>query len=228
LKLPLKGVENLATWVTHFRIAEELLKTGHPVSKIDFLVGNIGPDCGLIGEDGKPTPPKKITHFEMEGKINSDSFYHQYLSNEKESSINKFSYYLGYYIHLVTDEKWIEFTDQKKKEEVFEEILNTPEYTPLVKKDWYGLDFLYLKNHKDNIFWTEFQHITDFPEYLEFFPQGQTVEQIRNITNFYYNNTINDDHKFIYLTLNEVDKFVENTVQVVKELINDRMRIEIV
>ncbi|MFD1738627.1 zinc dependent phospholipase C family protein [Bacillus salitolerans] len=212
----------MATWVTHFRITEKLLRE-LPVSKIDFLVGNIGPDCGLIGEDGKPTPPKQTTHFKIEGKINSDSFYQQYLCNVKESSLSEFSYYLGYYIHLVTDEKWIEFTDQKKKEKVYHEILNTPEYTPLVKRDWYGLDFLYLKNHKDNIFWTEFQHISYFPEYLEFFPKGQTFEQIRNITNFYHNHTISDDHEFIYLTPNEGDKFVEDTVQMVNELLKHRM-----
>lgn len=220
-------MKNLATWVTHFRITEELLKTELPVSKIEFLVGNIGPDCGLIGEDGKPSPPKETTHFEIEGKINSDSFYQQYLSDEKESSLSEFSYYLGYYTHLVTDEKWIAFTDQKKKEKVFKEILNTPEYTPLVKRDWYGLDFLYLKNHKDNIFWTKFQLINDFPEYLDFFPQGQTLKQIRNITNFYHNHTISDDHEFIYLKPNEGDEFVEDTVQTVKELLNQRMRTQL-
>ena len=110
---------------------------------------------------------------------------------------------------------------------MFEEILNTPEYTPLVKRDWYGLDFLYLKNHKDNIFWTEFQLINDFPEYLDFFPQGQTLKQIRNITNFYHNHTISDDHEFIYLKPNEGDEFVEDTVQTVKELLNQRMRTQL-
>ncbi|NDI37126.1 zinc dependent phospholipase C family protein [Chengkuizengella sediminis] len=105
----------MATWVTHFRIAEELLKEELPVSTIDFLVGNIGPDCGLIDKNGKPTPPKKVTHFEIDGKINSDSFYSQYLCSENEGLSRKFSYYLGYYIHLVTDEEWIKLLEQKKK-----------------------------------------------------------------------------------------------------------------
>ncbi|TFB15064.1 hypothetical protein E3U55_12490 [Filobacillus milosensis] len=65
----------MATWVTHFRITEKLLKAELPVSKIEFLIGNIGPDCGLIAKDGKPTPPKETTHFEIDGNINSDSFY---------------------------------------------------------------------------------------------------------------------------------------------------------
>ncbi|WP_409295900.1 zinc dependent phospholipase C family protein [Peribacillus sp. SCS-26] len=214
----------MATWVTHFRITEELLKTELPVSKIEFLVGSIGPDCGLIGEDGQFTPPKEITHFEIEGKINSDSFYQLYLCDDKERSLSEFSYYLGYYIHLVTDEKWIAFTDQKKKENALKEIVNTPEYTPLVKRDWYGLDSLYLKNHKEHIFWTEFQHIKYFPEYLDFFPQGQTLKQIRNITDFYHSHTIFDDHEFIYLKPTEIDEFVEDTVHTVKELLKQRMR----
>ncbi|SES28572.1 hypothetical protein SAMN04487944_1358 [Gracilibacillus ureilyticus] len=218
----------MATWVTHFRIAEELLKKELPVSTIDFLVGNIGPDCGLIGEDGIPAPPKEITHFYNGGRTNADSFYQKYLSVEKESSTRQFSYYLGYYIHLVTDEEWLKLTENKKKEEVYQKIANTPEYTSLVKKDWYGLDFLYLKEHPDNIFWESFQHITDFPEYLSFFPQGQTMKQIRNITKFYQTHSISEDHKFIYLTSEEADHFVEKTVRIVTGILNQRLESQLV
>jgi hypothetical protein len=212
----------LATWVTHFRIAEELLKTDIPVSPIEFLVGNIGPDCGLIGEDGVPQPPKEITHFEVEGRISADSFYKQYLRDDKVTLSREFSYYLGYYIHLVTDEKWIKLLDRKKKEKVYQDILNSPEYAGLVKKDWYGLDFLYLKHHKDNIFWSEFQHITAFPEYLSFFKNGQTFEQIQNITRFYQTSSISEDHEFIYLKTDEVNDFVRKTLQEVKEGLNEK------
>jgi len=214
----------MATWVTHFRIAEEFIKKDLPVSKIDFLVGNIGPDCGLIGKKGNPTPPKEITHFEIEGKINSESFYNQYLLDNTEISSPKGSYYLGYYFHLLTDEEWIKLTDQKKKEKVFQKILNTPEYTPLVKRDWYGLDFLYLKKNKDNIFWTDFQHIEEFPEYLSFFPPGQTSKQIKNITGFYHKSSISEDHEFIYLSSIEANKFVENTVHLLTEIFNQRLK----
>ena len=216
----------MATWVTHFRIAEELLKEGYPVSKVDFLVGNIGPDCGLRGEDGKFTPSKEITHFEIDGIINSDSFYQQYLSNEMDGSSHEFSYLIGYYIHLVTDEEWIKLIEQKKKEKVYQEILNTPGFNKLVKEDWYGLDLLYLKNHKDSIFWTHFQNINDFPEYLSFFWEGQTLEQIRNITDFYQSNMISDDHEFIYLKSYEVDEFVKNVLQKVKKILNQRIPIQ--
>ncbi|RIW30382.1 hypothetical protein D3H55_16725 [Bacillus salacetis] len=218
----------MATWVTHFRITEELLKRDLPVSKIEFLVGNIGPDCRIVGKDGKPTPPKEDTHFKVDGKINSNSFYQKYLTGGFQPLSQKFSYLLGYYIHLVTDEEWLKLLARKKKEKVYQEILDSPDYARLVKRDWYGVDFLYLKNHQDNIFWTDFQQISNFPEYLDIFPKGQTLAQIKNITEFYQTSTISDEHEFVYLTEVEVDEFIENTVGVVLTLLNERFNLQAV
>ncbi|MCA1054132.1 zinc dependent phospholipase C family protein [Rossellomorea aquimaris] len=217
----------MATWVTHFRITEELIKNELPVSPIEFLVGNIGPDCGLIGEDGKPVPPKEITHFKGEAGIDSDAFYNQYLETDQEMQVPEFSYLLGYYIHLVTDEEWLKLLKEKKKEKAYRDILDSPDYARLVKKDWYGLDFQYLQNHKDSIFWTEFQHITEFPEYLDFFPVGQTLTQIRNITEFYQTSSISPEHRYIYLKEDEVDAFVQHTVQKVSALLKQRKSMQV-
>lgn len=217
----------MATWVTHFRIAEEFIKRNLPVSKIDFLVGSVGPDCGLIGDDGSPVPPKEITHFMIENNINAESFYKQYLADKIDTLSPKESYYIGYYFHLLTDEEWIKFTDHKKNEKVFENILNTPQYTPLVKKDWYGLDFLYLSKNKESIFFTDFQHIEEFPEYLNFYPSGQTIKQIKNITRFYHSSSISKDHEFIYLTPIEIDFFVKNTILLLKEILSQRMSVQL-
>jgi hypothetical protein len=222
-----KGVMTLATWVTHFRIAEELLKTELAVSRIGFLVGNIGPDCGLIGEDGVPHPPKEITHFKSEGKIDADSFYDEYLRGKNEYNIKKFSYYLGYYIHLVIDEEWLKVLAVKKKEKVYQEILDSPDYARIVKKDWYGQDFLYLKQHRHSIIWTDFQHIDDFPEYLNFFRNGQTFEQIGNITRFYQSSSIEDDHEFIYLTAAEMDAFVDRAAEEIKVRLNQKLNMQL-
>lgn len=214
----------MATWVTHFRIAEELVDSGLNVSKKEFLVGNIGPDCGLVGEDGGFHPPKEITHFKMDGKINADLFYNQYiLNNEKDIQIKRLSFFLGYYVHLVTDQEWSEFHQQKKNEKAYQDIIGTPEYSNTIKRDWYGLDFQYLKNNKHNIFWTTFQNISDFPDYLNIFPNDQVSEQIKRITKFYLENTIADDHEFKFLTLKEVDEFVEHTVSKIKEILNTRI-----
>ena len=219
----------MATWVTHFRIAERLIDLGVPVSKEEFLVGNIGPDCGLYHEGEGLIPPKTVTHYKMDGQINADLFYSQYLlHHEKDIHTKKLSFYLGYYLHLVTDQEWNKCYQAKKKESLYQNILESPEYWSLIKGDWYGIDFQYLKNNKDHIFWTTFQNITDFPDYLDFFPKGQVAEQIRQITSFYLENTVPNDHHFIYLTQSEVDEFVEHTVSRIIEILEariDKMRI---
>ncbi|XXM72532.1 zinc dependent phospholipase C family protein [Lysinibacillus sphaericus] len=214
--------------MTHFRIAEELLKTELSVSRMGFLIGNIGPDCGLIDKDGVPHPPKKITHFKGEGKIDAEAFYNEYLRDVSEFDTEEFSYYLGYYIHLVTDQEWLKILADKKKEKVYQDILNSPDYARIVKKDWYGQDFLYLKQHQDSIFWTDFQHIDDFPEYLNFFRNGQTIEQIRNITEFYQSSSIGENHEFIYLSAAEMDAFVDRTVEEIKVRLNQRLNMQLI
>lgn len=214
----------MATWITHFRIAERLIDLGLPVCKEEFVVGNIGPDCGIYREGAGLIPPKEITHFEIDRKINAELFYNQYLlHNENDIHTKRLSFYLGYYLHLVTDQEWSKIYQAKKKEAIYQNIIGTPEYWSLIKGDWYGIDFEYLKNNKDHIFWTTFQNITEFDDYLDIFPKGQVAEQIGRFTSFYLENTIPSDHHFIYLTQSEVDEFVEHTVSRITEILETRI-----
>lgn len=213
----------MATWVTHFRIAEELIKRGLPVSELDFLVGNIGPDCGLANEDGKFTPPKRVTHF-MDGReIQAELFFQQYKLNNLDITPPKGSYYLGYYVHLMTDVEWIKLTKVKKMEKVHQTIIDTPEYSQMVKRDWYWLDFKYLLEHPNHMFWTVFQNIQHYQEHLPFFPGGQTFQQIQNITYFYCNTNVPKDYEPIYMTESEVDDFVQETANMIQEIYIQRL-----
>lgn len=106
----------MATWVTHFRIAEKLINLGLDVCPEEFLVGNIGPDCGLANEEGIFYPPKEITHFEVDGKINADLFYLQYILNkERDLSKEQLSFKLGL-LFSFTDRFGVEQFLQTKKE----------------------------------------------------------------------------------------------------------------
>ena len=65
----------MATWMVHFRIAENLLKMGLLTSEKEFVVGNIGPDCGLPDEvTGEFYPAKQVTHFIEDHKMNPNLF----------------------------------------------------------------------------------------------------------------------------------------------------------
>lgn len=202
----------MATWVTHFRIAERILETDSAFERIPFLVGNIGPDCGLVGADGRPEPPKTITHFKTENGISSDLFKQTYLDGGTTKSNTEWSYLVGYYFHLVTDEYWVRLTRAKKEEPIVQAIVGTPDYTRLVKTDWYGIDFEYLAKHPNHIFWTDFCHIDAFEDVLPFFPQGQTGQQIQNITSFYKTHPFDPQHEYVYMSPLEVDDFIEEVL----------------
>ncbi|MGM7702800.1 zinc dependent phospholipase C family protein [Pseudalkalibacillus sp. Hm43] len=207
----------MATWMAHFRIAENLLKRGLRVPEKEFVVGNIGPDCGLPDEDtGEFYPSPEVTHFKVDKKITPNLFLEQYLNKDQlEFTTAQLSFYLGYYVHLVTDVEWSALHQEKKKEPVYRDILGTPEYTRKIKSDWYGGDFVYLNENRDNIFTNAFQHIESFPDYLDLFPEHQITKQIKRITEFYLsdvgNFALDPTYEFKYLTPEEVSRFVEET-----------------
>ncbi|WP_201712794.1 zinc dependent phospholipase C family protein [Rossellomorea arthrocnemi] len=207
----------MATWMVHFRIAENLLKRGLPASEKEFVVGNIGPDCGLPDKvTGEFYPDKQATHFKQNGKIAPNLFLEQYIQKGRHDFTDpRSSFYLGYYLHLVTDVEWSRLHHEKKKEPVYQNILGTPEYTRKIKADWYGSDFVYLQENRNTIFHQIFQHIKSFPDYLDIFPDNQISTQIKRITDFYksdvYAFVLEPDYQFDYLTPDEVTLFVEET-----------------
>jgi hypothetical protein len=209
----------MATWMVHFRIAENLLNMGLLAPEKEFLVGNIGPDCGLPDEvTGEFYPPKQVTHFKVDNEMNPSLFLEQYLKKDKMDFTNpQFSFYLGYYLHLVTDVEWSQLHQEKKKEPVYQEILGTPEYGRILKRDWYGADFVYLNENRDNIFINVFQHIKSFPDYLDIFPEQQISKQIKRITEFYLGDSyvfaLDPTYRFEYLTPDEVTQFVKITTK---------------
>ncbi|MCR8643804.1 zinc dependent phospholipase C family protein [Paenibacillus sp. N1-5-1-14] len=216
----------MATWITHFRIAEKMMELGLDVSQKEFVVGNIGPDCGLPSENGF-YPPKEITHFKVNNEISAERFYEQYLRDQAYSH-EEFSFYLGYYIHLRTDEEWSILHRKKRQEPMHQDIIDTlgnPEYNNLIKLDWYGHDFVYLQNNPNHVFWSVFQYIEEFPDYLPFFEEGQILKQIHRITQFYVTNRVPDDNEFKYVSVTEMDKFVEETAILLYKQIMERLQV---
>ena len=48
----------MATWITHLRIADALLKDWDSMEKQSFLIGSVAPDSGKLNSDNYTyTPP---------------------------------------------------------------------------------------------------------------------------------------------------------------------------
>lgn len=215
----------MATWIAHLRIAENILNKGYKFEPKPFVVGNIGPDSGVPNEDWSNfNPPKKITHWEGGDKnINAQNFWDKYLKDKEIEEGNElFSFKIGYFVHLLTDIEWSKLFSEKKNEFLYKEGLEKDQnFIWTIKKDWYGLDYLYLEKNPMNIFNTLFRNISNVPDYLDYFPQGAFERQVKYITEFYLGENNETKDNFVYLSEEEMANFIEKATKVIDELLSE-------
>jgi len=211
----------MATWIAHMRIAEHFMETYGSLNNTAFLVGNIAPDSGVPNKDWSVfTPNPSTTHWKTTGDIDAEGFEHEYLQTKCE----KYPFYLGYYFHLLTDIEWSKLFSKKTKEQLYAEGLKADNnFIWTIKKDWYGQDHVYLQQHKNSVFFTHFAKIETFPNiYLDYFPNEAFMHRIKYITDFYMDNheTENLSREFPFLSKEEMDEFVSNTISVLESKYN--------
>ena len=227
----------MATWGSHFRIAENILKIYPTLNQKFFAIGNIAPDCGLPNDDWSSfTPPKKTSHFTIDNTsdfletktdkfILSDvKFYSKYLKDYDIFSFqgNK-SIFLGYFIHLVTDNLWNYYIMNPLKEKYLKELQNNPNFIWDVKRDWYDIDKIYITENKDSLFWTDFLEAEYDEDLLDFFPREGVKRQLKFIKNFYQ--ITNEEYlriskkQFIYLDRIQMDNFIQNSTDVILDVL---------
>jgi hypothetical protein len=136
----------------HLRIAEYFLGKLDVYDK-EFIVGNIAPDSGVYNPtSGRFEPDVNITHFLINGdknNIDDSRFFNRYLKNYKNLSKKEFSFYVGYYIHLLTDNEFSKRIGMPSREKYKDNFDDENDYWIAAKRDWYDLDNLYLISNKD-------------------------------------------------------------------------------
>lgn len=216
----------MATWIAHLRIAENILKNMDDLDSIAFILGNVGPDSGVPNEDWSSfNPPKKITHWiNEENNIDAERFFDKYIKNNF-MEYSKYSYVLGYYIHLLTDIEWSKFFNEKKKNALYNKKLKEDaSFIWTIKKDWYGLDFLYLEKNSNFIFHTIFKNIDEVPDYIDYFPKGALMKQVKYITEYYLGDNEETKENFIYLNEEEMDKFIDDTSKKINGILKGKIQ----
>ena len=205
----------MASWITHLRIANELLEIIGDLPQIDFVIGNIAPDSGvpIVGKD-EFDPPVYITHWKVGGnssKINAEKFletYFAYNCNNKEKS-----FYLGYYVHLLTDYVWVEYIYPKLKMQFTYEYENDPNFMQKVKKDMFEIDCIYLNRCSDFRAYSIFTKVSKFPNiFLDYFSEEAFEKKIEIIRKYYEDFTGKLSNKFLYLGDDQVNDFIYKAV----------------
>jgi len=209
----------MASWMVHFRIADGIMGSIKNVDKEKFIVGNIGPDCGELCEDGKSLEPLKyITHWKNpQNKKESlkDDFFLKYLSNDNMNSDK--SFYLGYYIHLLTDILWKKIIYIPTKEKYLSKFSSETEFNYNVKADWSDVDHIFLRDNPDFRILNIFNKITTFPNiYFDYYSDTAFENKIVKISNVYKNISNNIDRDYPFLNKEQADDFVRKAIEEIK------------
>lgn len=220
----------MASWMIHLRIADKLLDKLNNITTTEFIMGNIAPDSGVPNEDWSVfTPSGDISHFKEESidgwkNINIDKFINTHFMKKhiKGYSRKEYSFFLGYYTHLLTDIEWVNQVC-KPSEERFADLCNEigrVNFVWTLKKDWYDLDFLYLKKNPDFRAFRLYEQSKDFKNtFMDIFAEDAFENRRQYITGFYLAGREDLEREYPYLNELQTDAFVENTVQIIMDQI---------
>ena len=183
----------MATWIVHLRIAGHLLDRIPGLAPSAFAIGSIAPDCGVPDANWeKFTPDPQVTHF-IEGSgprriIGDLRFYRQHLHPLRTAEnipATVFSFRLGYFFHLLTDNLWSRKVDLPIRKRWAEQFAANPRFIDTVKNNTYGLDFVYLRDHPGCPIWQIFLNSEYEPAGLDFLPDDAVRQRVEYIKDFY-------------------------------------------
>ena len=220
----------MATWIAHLRIAENLLARIPGLDPGQFAIGSIAPDAGIPDEKWeKFDPPPEVTHFKRSQSVHKDiadlDFYRGYLADISPDDTGCFSFRLGYFFHLITDNLWTIDVGKPTTERFAEQFAADKSFIWEVKEDWYGLDHIYVREHPDSLYWRVFLDAEPFDGAhdrpasadLDFLPSQALPRQLYHIKSFYQRD--DDEIKammarpMIYLSRDDMDRFVEGATE---------------
>ena len=217
----------MATWIAHLRIAENLLDEIPHLDAGQFAIGNVAPDSGVPDAKWeKFDPPPQVTHFKRSDSVHKDiadlDFYRGYLADVSPQDARRFSFRLGYFFHLITDNLWTIHIGRPTQERYPEQFAADKNFIWEVKEDWYGLDHIYVRSHPDCLYWRVF--LNTEPEFadLDFLPNQALRHQLGYIKSFYQRRDEKIDamctRPMIYLPQAEMDAFIEEATERIEKI----------
>ena len=219
----------MASWMVHLRVADRFLDKLENLDETAFVVGNIAPDSGVPNEDWSVyTPSKEVSHFKkrVDGKafFDIDEFCEKYFNEELIKTYDKttYSFFLGYYVHLLTDNEW---TDRVLKPLVDshpeEAATDRNKLVWTAKGDWYDIDFRYLKEHPDFRAFSLYENAVGFEnKYMDMFAKNAFDQRREYICGYYRSDNHGDLYRnYEYLTPEQSGEFVEDAVKVILKVL---------
>lgn len=211
----------MATWLAHLRIADYFIHSISWLDKTEFTLGSVAPDCGY-GEkdsDGEFVPPPRVTHWTPSGKKTDcryKDFFAGYLQGRPRGSA--YSFYLGYYVHLLTDIMWSSRIYMPTRTVYKEQYAKNPGFLKVIKTDWYDLDHKFLRDHPGFAPFEILKNTKRVRDYLPYYEKNQLTSQIRSIADFYSSNKGKPglDRHYPYLSEDTMNNFISCACELIK------------
>lgn len=213
----------MASWMIHLRVAQGIYERINLECMEEFIMGNIAPDSGVPTADGKGfIPDAEISHFRTIDEsgikdVHENRYIEKYLTETQRAKYDAkaYSFYFGYLTHLLTDKLWASEIVYKAKEKYAELYENDREcFWKKIKRDWYDLDFMYLKNNPQFEAYRIYEGIGAFQNiYLDFFAEDAFEKRKQYITEFYSKGVQAVTEHETYLEMTELDDFVEFAIE---------------
>jgi len=212
----------MASWMIHLRVAQAIWEQLQLRESEAFIMGNIAPDSGIPSPDGSGfVPDAAITHFRTIDEnglkdVHEEQFIGRYLKPEKRKAYTArdYAFYYGYLTHLLTDKLWtqrIAMDARTRFRALYEE--NRSAFWRRVKRDWYDLDFLFLRDYPDFAAWRTYAGIVTFDnDLLDFYARDAFMQRREHILKFYRDGVAHVERREMYLSVGELDVFVRDAV----------------
>lgn len=201
----------MATWGAHLRVAAQLLDKIDKKHHREFVIGSVAPDCGYGEKDsfGEFDPPPSVTHWSPSGMKRDcryKDFYTEYLTGPKNDD---YWFYLGYYIHLLTDIMWSVTMYAPTRIKFAAEYKKNPEFLKVIKRDWNDIDVKYLSELSKHPILDILKNAGDIKDYLPYYEHGQLTKQVGFIVSYYDNYSGTYNRTFEYTKPEDIQNFVD-------------------
>lgn len=236
----------MANWITHSRIADELLKAGLSLDSRGFHVGSVAPDCNIPNVDWTSfTPSREVTHWMTgESKTSADfeGFYRRYIDGRSFPNEEEYAFLLGYYVHLITDAAYQRFVrDETRVRQMFRrlrangelsaQITGMPETIDTVKSvfgkrrlfaDIATMEAVYLRENPNSGYLKWICPLKEFPDYLSEFPKGAIPKKVAVMTVIPGGQTAGDE--LIFFSEEEYTHFLSDTIALALEKLRTKIQ----
>jgi hypothetical protein len=188
-----------------------------------FPVGNIAPDSGIPDEKWeKFTTSPEVTHFGnfpgVHRKLADMEFYRRHLLPLRgKADLASVSFRTGYFFHLITDNPWSARIGEPTAQRYSAEFEVNKNFIWEVKKDWYGLDYIYVRGHPESLFWKIFLTAQPSNGDLDFLPLEAVRQRVETIQQDYQrtDQKVQKAYNRPYITLSgiEMDQFIDESTR---------------